>query len=710
MNNDVFYNYLRMVFGENASFKQDQLEAIVSTVNNHFTLVVEKTGWGKSMVYFLATKYFRERNFAPTIIISPLKSLMRNQIDSANKLELKARMITGDLYKTSNKQELINLYKELEDNSIDILFITPEQLNNVSRLQSIFKNIKEELALFVVDEVHCISEWGHDFRPDYCAIKDFINSNLVDNKRIHILATTATANNFVIEDLKKQFNCFLNIIRGQLSRESLSIKLVSGLSMPQKYAWILDYLNHIEGSGIIYALTINDCNMLSLFLLINGIKAAPYHSENTGEENKILEDKFYKNELKVLVATTALGMGYDKPDVAFVIHLQSPKSMLEYYQQIGRAGRNLKSADAILMNSNSDEKILDYFINNSFPDAGIMRLLLNFIDKKGPIGLTDILSELNIKRNDVTAMLKHLVSRKLVNKENSKYFRSYKADDLDDYIKEKNYIYKIRCLELEKMHEYFSYNGCYMKFISEQLNDLNAHECGRCDNCIGKKTSNEVNLSYFNKAKEFIEMPYKVSPKLNAITPRKRIALSAGSLNIPDNLMNNIGFFLTRYNYGAGELVAKGKYQDNHFSDHLVVLMARMIRFLEALGPEHDGIVKGDIIAYIPSKRRPNLVKDFAYALSKSLGIECCDILLKQADTKEQKTMQNSVMQAQNVVDSFVIDNREEYKVRGKNVFLVDDMVDSRWTFTICGYMILEIAKANSLTPLALADTSNRQE
>ena len=215
MDNDTFYKYLEQLFGPNAKFRKDQLEAIKATVTNHFTLVVEKTGWGKSLVYFFATKYFREKGYGPSIIISPLLSLMRNHTENASRLNLNTRMLTGDTHKNGESEEV---FLELYENKIDILFVTPEQLAKSEIQKKLARNITTELKLFVIDEVHCISEWGHDFRPNFLEIKDFVNSDLVRNKNIHILATTATADNFVIKDLLDQFKTDIHVIRGPLAR------------------------------------------------------------------------------------------------------------------------------------------------------------------------------------------------------------------------------------------------------------------------------------------------------------------------------------------------------------------------------------------------------------------------------------------------------------------------------------------------------------
>lgn len=697
MDTSIFTNYLKLIFGNEASFRKDQLEAIISTVNNHFTLVVEKTGWGKSLVYFLATKYFRDRGYGPTIIVSPLKALMRNQIYSASKLNLRAEMITGDVFKKGNENIKYRIFSDLNNNLIDILYITPEQLNKSDLYNLLIKNITQELALFVIDEVHCVSEWGHDFRPDFCSLKYFVESTIVNNKKIHILATTATANDMVINDLYNQFNCEITTIRGELCRDSLQLCVLPQMSLDQKYAWILEYLQNHSGSGIIYALTIKDCDMLAQFLSVNNIVAFSYHAENGDEKNRWLEEKFFKNEIKVLVATSALGMGYDKPDVAFVIHLQKAKSMLEYYQQIGRAGRNIAKADVILMMSPKDDNCLNFFIKHAFPDPKIMREILSFIEKENSVKRQNILESFNISVSSCDKILKHLQARKLIRKDGSNYLRTFELDNLDAYIKEKNYINHIKVKELSVMEEFYHYNGCLMEFISKQLNDPKPKKCGKCINCKNEIPSIEVEEYNLVKARNFLVHPYEINSDINKIKPRQKVN------NHTLAYINEPGFFLSKYNVGLGTLVSDGKYKKGFFSDELVDQMVMMINFLI----RERKIKSPDIIAYIPSLRRQNLVRDFAYKVAHKLNIPCCDVLKKIINSPEQKTMQNSCLQCANVKKSFTLNECEIDKIKGKNVFLIDDMVDSGWTFTVCGYFMMSHGQARSVTPFALADTSN---
>ena len=689
------------MFGNAAEFRDGQLDAIESAVTNHFTLVVQKTGWGKSLVYFMATRYFRDNNYGPTIIVSPLLSLMRNQKDSAAKLSLIAEMVN---YETAKIDIGFNILREkLKNNAIDILFITPEQLSKDYVKEILVSCINQEMALFVIDEVHCVSEWGHDFRPNFLDIKDFVNSYLVVNNRIHILATTATANDFVIDDLKEQFNCDMNVLRGPLLRESLRIQVLDRMDLSHRYAWILNYLRKNNGSGIIYCLTINDCEQLALFLRCNGANAHAYHGSLNSSDREMLENYFYDNRIKVLVATTALGMGYDKSDVSFVIHMQSPKSILEYYQQIGRAGRDLENADAILMRGETDSNTLNFFIRNALPAANLMRDVLDRIDSQSKVTENQLLSEINIKAPELRKILKHLFVRKLIAKDGSYYTRTLLPDNLDEYISTKARINERRHEELTVMDDYFRCKSCYMEFISQHLNDPYQRKCGKCSNCTDDRFSENVSDELVNLAVTFIKTPYRIDHTLNIIHPRKQFFCAEGRRNIPEVYQNMSGYFLTRYNTNTGHKISENKYKSGAFSHELVVLMKNMIDYLF----EQQLVKKADAVVYVPSLNRPDLVRNFAYELSSELGVKCYDAIIKTIQTPEQKTMENSVMQFNNVFKAFSVNDKLTSELTGKNVYLVDDMCDSRWTLTVCGFILHKSLHVGSVTPFVLADTSN---
>ena len=703
MNNDDIVKritqYLKKAYGANAKFKKDQCESIVSVINKTLTLVVQKTGWGKSLVYFIATRYFRELGYGPTIIVSPLLSLMRNQQDAAEKFGIKCISLNCD----NNVEKNPEIRNMIANDLVDIIFTTPEHLNKPNIRKLLINNIKKELALLVVDEAHCISEWGHDFRPDYAQIKSFISDSL-NNPKLHILATTATANNVVINDLMEQFasvGADMNVIRGELIRDSLYIEIIKGMSIEQKFAWIRSFLKVNKGAGIIYSLTIRDANILAKYLRHHNIEAVSYHSKI---ENRVqIESDFFNNTIQVLVATSALGMGYDKPDISFVIHLQPPLKMLEYYQQIGRAGRGIDKANIYLMYGPSDDKIAEYFIENSFPDPEIMKKILNYFDDHSFLKISELLKVFNLKKHVLESILKHLISRGLLTKTDSYYERTLKKSNLDEYIKEKNSIIDLNRLQYVKMKEFIDYEGCLMSFISNELDDPFVRKCGKCAYCTNTKTDIVPAETDVKEALDFINHPYIFDRNFNLIKHREKLPSNKGLFS-QCGFVNNDGYFLTKYLVGLGENVRNDKYQKGEFSSLLVHSLRDMIRFLVK---EQAVVSDNVVITYIPSLKRPTLVKNLAERVAKELNLPCVETLVKIKDNKEQKTMLNSVQQFMNVSSAFGVYKSCIDKIQNKNIYLIDDMVDSRWTFTCCGIVLYKGAHVKSVTPFALADTSS---
>ena len=341
-----------------ASIPDAQLVAIRHVVEGRGRLlVVQKTGWGKSFVYFIATRLLRDSGSGPALLVSPLLSLMRNQIAAAERMGVQAVTINS-----ANTTDWEVVEQKLRNDEVDILLISPERLSNEDFRENVLPGIAGRLALLVVDEAHCISDWGHDFRPDYRLIER-ISRSLPQNFRL--LATTATANDRVTNDLEAILGPGLHVLRGDLDRPSLILQTIRLPTQAERLAWIAERLATIPGSGIIYTLTIRDANRVAEWPQSRGFDARAYSSMSKDREE--LEDLLLENRVKALVATTALGMGFDKPDLAFVIHYQTPGSVIAYYQQVGRAGRALDAAYGVLLSGTEDTEITDYFIQSAFP-------------------------------------------------------------------------------------------------------------------------------------------------------------------------------------------------------------------------------------------------------------------------------------------------------------------------------------------------------
>ena len=679
---DRIYEILRESYGENAKFREGQKEAIEAVVNGKRTLVVQKTGWGKSLVYFLATKLLKEKKRdGITLIISPLLALMNNQIDSAKKLGINVKTINSD-----NKDEWDNIISDIcDNNTVDALIISPERLANSDFVKDCLDKIKNRVNLFVVDEAHCISDWGHDFRPDYRRIVKILQL-LPSN--VPVLATTATANDRVVNDIVAQLGENLVISRGELIRESLAIQVIKLQKKEDRLAWLAENIEKMPGSGVVYCLTKADCDLVTDWLNENDIKSEKYYADISKEDKAIVLEKFQQNEIKVLVATVAFGMGYDKPDIGFVIHFQRPANIVSYYQQIGRAGRGIELAYAILLCGEEDEHINQYFINSAFPTEKDMNIVVDFITDNPGKSISEIKGALNIRANRVDKTLKYLtvgddIYTEDVNRKKC-YYKSAKKWKPD--LERSEGITAIRYKEMQDMDEFTKQKGCYMKYIAEKLDDVNAKVCGKCSNCRGLLFDEGVDAETVQRAQQFIKS------KFGVIEPRKQFP---DKTKIKSEFQFKDGIVLSNYaDAGYGMAVQKGKYLDGYFSDELVDASVKIL----------SEFIKNNNIEWITpvtSKRHPQLVPDFAKRLADRLGIGYFEGI-KKFNAEEQKKFENSKGQYQNANDSFEI-----IQVKKENILLVDDMVDSRWTFTVCAMKMREMGSGD-IYPFALANTAGR--
>ncbi|MBL1202734.1 MAG: RecQ family ATP-dependent DNA helicase [Nostoc sp. GBBB01] len=676
-----------------ADFRPGQWEAIEELLQqNSRLLVVQRTGWGKSLVYFLATRLLRDRAAGFTLLISPLLALMRNQIVAAERIGIKAKTINS-----SNTEEWPLVAEQLLAGKVDILLIAPERLSNEEFRQKILLPVSQRIGLFVVDEAHCISDWGHDFRPDYRRIVRILQA-LPQN--IPVLATTATANNRVVNDIIAQLGSNLHVSRGNLTRQSLHLQNISIPSPAARMAWLAQQLPNLSGSGIIYTLTVRDAERVADWLKTQGINAKAYHSNLDNEVRIVLEDELLNNGIKTLVATTALGMGFDKPDLGFVIHYQRPGSVVHYYQQVGRAGRAVEEAYGILLSGDEDDDITNYFINTAFPPEAHTQQILNALENAVEgFSIPELQQQLNLSQGQIDKVLK-LLSLEFpapVTKQGSKWYLtpvSYQPDT--DKIEK---LTKIRRQEQARMLEYMQSQECLMTFLATELDDPQPKACGKCAVCLGRPLLPETySMELVNKAIQYLRRSDQI------IEPRKKwppqALLNYGfSGNIKNNLQAEAGKALSLWgDAGWGELVKQGKYQDNHFDDALVQGAFGMIqRWQPQPFPSW--------VTCVPSLNRPELVPNFAQRLADQLGLPFMSIVQKVCQNQLQKKMSNSYQQAHNLDGVFVIDSA---KVMSSSVLLIDDIVDSRWTFTVIA-AILRRAGSGMVFPVALALNSFSQ-
>jgi ATP-dependent DNA helicase RecQ len=670
----------------NADFRDGQWEAIEDLLlNKSRLLVVQRTGWGKSLVYFLATRLLRDQGAGFTLLISPLLALMRNQITAAQRIGVKAETINS-----SNTDNWKFVETKLLANQVDILLISPERLANEEFRENILLPLSQKIGLFVVDEAHCISDWGHDFRPDYRRIIRILQA-LPQN--IPVLTTTATANNRVVDDIKTQLGSNLRVSRGNLTRESLHLQNIYLPSQAARLAWLAENLNKLPGSGIIYTLTVRDAQRVADWLKTQNINAKAYYGDLDTEVRIALEDELLNNEIKALVATTALGMGFDKPDLGFVIHYQRPGSVVHYYQQVGRAGRAVETAYGILLSGDEDEEITNYFINTAFPPQRHTEDVLAVINSaENGISVNQIEQQINLSQGQINKVLK-LLSLEFptpVTKIHSNWYANPVNYQIDPQKIEE--ITQIRRHEQAQMADYMESQQCLMAFLAAELDDPNPEKCGKCAICLDKPLLPETFADEFvNQAILYLRRSSQI------IEPRKKwikeSLLNYGfSGNIKDNLRAEAGRTLSLWgDAGWGELVKQGKYRDNHFDNALVEATFEMIqRWKPQPFPTW--------VTCVPSLNRPELVPNFAQRVAEKLGLPFKPIVRKIHPTQLQKKMNNSYQQARNLDGSFAIDSWEGMS---GNVFLIDDMVDSRWTFTVIA-ALLRNAKSGLVYPVAL--------
>ncbi len=681
---------LQAMLGDKSDFRPGQWEAIETVAVNHKrALVVQRTGWGKSLVYFLATKLLREQGSGPTLLISPLLSLMRNQIEMAKRIGLQAYTINS-----ANRDEWEAVETALNDNNCDLLLISPERLNNPHFMEKVLPTMSGSIGLFVVDEAHCISDWGHDFRPDYRRIVRILN---MLSKGIPVLGTTATANNRVIADVQAQLGADLTILRGSLERESLRLQNIQLATQSERFAWLVENLPKLKGSGIVYCLTVQDAQRVAGWLQEQGFSAQAYHAgDDEGIDRPALENAFINNEVKILVATVALGMGFDKPDIEFVIHFQRPGSVVAYYQQVGRAGRAVDRAYGILLSGHEDDEIQEYFIQSAFPSVPLMQTILNTLEQVEELSFYQILARVNVSKSILEKALKMLEVDGAVgvsHKHQTTYFRT--PNPWNPEVERIERVTTLRREELQQMQSYVEHTGCLMEYLQQTLDDPNPRPCGRCANCRGKGFPIQVSHALVIAAENYL--------KKNAITiePRKQWPTDL----FPDEkrpilpeLRNEVGRSLCFYgDAGWGRLVRQGKYQDGHFDEALVDASANLITQDWKPDPRPEWVTA------IPSHRHPDLVPGFANRLAGKLGLPFYPVLIRTGAAPEQKTMQNSTMQARNVLGTLSVQG----DVPNAPVLLIDDILDSGWTLTLAGRLLRE-SGSNIVYPFTLARATAR--
>lgn len=674
-----------------AEFREGQWEAIDALVNHRRKLmVVQRTGWGKSSVYFISTRILRDRGAGPTVIVSPLLALMRNQIEAAERLGIRAETVNS-----TNTSDWPEIQDRILADKIDAILISPERLSNETFVEDVLMPVADRIGLLVVDEAHCISDWGHDFRPDYRRLVSVLRQM---PPNMPLLGTTATANNRVIEDVKVQLGD-IEIQRGPLVRESLALQTLTLPDQASRLAWLAQRVPDLPGTGIIYVLTIRDAEQVAAWLTEQGIDVRAYHSgvehpdfEDSNAYRQHMEGLLLHNEIKALVATTALGMGYDKPDLGFVIHYQAPGSVVSYYQQVGRAGRAIRTAYGILLAGGEDEDIHEFFRRSAFPDERNVTAILDALAESDGLSLPQLQGKLNLRQGQIDKALKVLSveSPAPVIKDGTRWLRTPVAYQMDhDKIRR---LTAQREFEWQEVQDYIASNTCLMAFLRHALDDPETVDCGRCAICRSEPiVSPDIDRRIAQQAAKFLRHAEVVIPI------KKQVAAGAFEQygfqgNLPAALRAEEGRILSRWrDAGWGGLVADDK-QAGHFRDELVEAMAEMIEERWQPQPQPQWVT------CVPSRRHPDLVPDFAGRLSNRLRMPFVDAIQKTRDNEPQKNQQNRFHQCRNLDGAFeVLEN-----VGSGPVLLVDDIVDSGWTMTVLA-ALLRRAGSGPVFPVALA-------
>ncbi len=677
----------RALNDETAEFHDGQFEAIDALVNRRERLlVVQRTGWGKSFVYFIAARLLRDRGRGPTLIVSPLLALMRNQIDAARRLRLTALTINS-----TNRDEWPDIERNLHEDRVDVLLISPERLANENFVENVLMPMAGRIGLLVVDEAHCISDWGHDFRPDY---RRRVNVLRLMPDNVPILGTTATANDRVIADVRTQLGN-IGIQRGGLYRRSLELQNIRMPSQVERLAWLARHVDALPGTGIVYTLTTRDAERVAKWLDERGISAAAYHAGVSDEDRQELEERLLGNSIKALVATTALGMGYDKPDLGFVVHFQAPGSIVGYYQQVGRAGRAIDRAIGIVLSGEEDARIHAYFRRSAFPDEDWVRKILLLLEEGDGLGIRDLESALNLRYGQIDQALKFLSVENPapVVRIDGKWRRTPVP-----YTMDRERIGRLtgqREMEWEEVQRYIDHPGCLMAYLARALDDPEPEPCGKCASCLGRPVvSPEYDRATAATAARFLDRS-ELELVCNKLAPGEVFAEYGLQGNLPAGERAETGRVLSRWgDPGWGRAVAADK-DSGRFRDALVDAAAEMLRERWRPTPPPDWV------ACVPSLKRPNLVPDYATRLAHKLGLPFEEAVLKVKDNEEQKAQQNRYHQCRNLDGVFAVSDN----VRPGPVLLIDDVVDSRWTLTVVS-MLLRRAGSGPVWPMALASAS----
>jgi ATP-dependent DNA helicase RecQ len=691
---------LRTLVGrDDADFHDGQFEAIQTLVDDHRrALVVQRTGWGKSAVYFVATLLLRRRGAGPTILVSPLLALMRDQISAASRAGVRAYAINS-----TNPHEWADVQSALARDEVDVLLVSPERLNNPAFRETQLPLLVARAGLLVVDEAHCISDWGHDFRPDYRRLRELI-ANLPDG--VPVLATTATANSRVVADVEEQLSPSTSsgtgvdsgtgvlTIRGPLARASLRLGVLQLPDARTRLGWLLSHLTDLPGSGIIYALTVAAAEDTARLLRDAGHNVRAYTGQTDPAEREESEGQLKRNEVKALIATSALGMGFDKPDLGFVIHLGAPSSPVAYYQQVGRAGRATDNADVLLLPGSEDEAIWHYFATSSMPSQERATAVLDALAANdGPLSTPALESRVDIRRTPLELLLKVLDVDGAVQKVQGGWIATGRPWVYDQARYE--HIAAARIAEQQHMLDYESTSGCRMEYLQRSLDDETAAPCGRCDNCAGVWYPTDVASAATEQASATLKkVGIPIEPRAQWPVGADRLGVAVKGNIAPDERMLQGRALARLTDLGWGNTLRTIFAPSTPDAPASPALLAACVRVLADWGWDERPVA----VVSVPSRRHPQLIESIARGLADAGRLDYLGALDLVGDGPTGEPGGNSAYRLAGVWSAFSV----ALELPPGPILLVDDLADSRWTLTVAS-RLLRKAGASTVLPFALA-------
>ncbi|WP_225830327.1 RecQ family ATP-dependent DNA helicase [Streptomyces sp. NK08204] len=692
-----------------ARLREDQWQAVAALVEERRrALVVQRTGWGKSAVYFVATALLRRRGSGPTTIVSPLLALMRNQVEAAQRAGIRARTINS-----ANPEEWEAIHQEVERGETDVLLVSPERLNSVEFREQLLPRLAATTGLLVVDEAHCISDWGHDFRPDYRRLRTMLAELPAD---VPVLATTATANARVTADVAEQLGTGVGdalVLRGPLDRESLRLGVLKLPDAAHRLAWLGERLEDLPGSGIIYTLTVAAAEEVAGFLRQRGYPVAAYTGKTENADRLQAEEDLLANRVKALVATSALGMGFDKPDLGFVVHLGSPSSPIAYYQQVGRAGRGVDHADVLLLPGREDEAIWAYFASVGFPPEEQVRRTLAVLEQSDrPLSLPALEPLVDLRRSRLETMLKVLDVDGAVKRVKGGWTATGRpwAYDAERYAR----VARQREEEQQAMRDYAATTGCRMEFLRRQLDDEKAAPCGRCDSCAGPWLDPAVSPEALAAATGALDRPgVEVEPRRMWPSGMPAVGIDLKG-RIPVNQQAATGRALGRLSdIGWGNRLRpllSAQAPDGPVPDDVLAAVVTVVAdWARSPGGwasgSRDAVARPVGVVAMPSRSHPRLVASLAEGLARVGRLPLLGGLAYTAQAGEHAAHRsNSAQRLRALAASFTVPDDLADALAGNPgpVLLVDDYTESGWTLAVAARLLRQ-AGADQVLPLVLA-------